>query len=516
MFASVFTSLSSYNQDTQEAIVIWDAQTGVIIKWIKNLPLSSDIIFHGDQRTVTCLKVETFATSKYICYSTYDIFDGTQLSQGRTETCDDGLGAHWAHGNTLQSAICSRTSHYSVVNIYEFQPTLTPPLHVLSSFSVPPQEGELSFSPVSFHASFVTWGQAIILDVQDSKLLLETDAVQLGPKPRGEFSPDGHFFACKKSELEIGVWKNTTTGYMPWSILTSRLDISEISWSPASTSILCQSTFGIQLLCLSSCLNPLSPSMIEPIYELKDHLVAYSVDQMHILMAQKDDSTITVLDCQLGTSQTFIDTDMEILGIMVVDNTVFAIGRHMLVSWDFEAGGMAHNTHGTRRMIPDWVTSDRAWYFVSLSHDCSWIAAHDYKRVLVVDVKTWTSCSIKIDGDISGIQFSPDGHKLWISFNDLYYFVELEVPGNWDSLDREHQTILKITKGDGELLFGHSSCGYSCGIDSKWVMDPHGRKMLWLPPNWRFSTWEEARWDGNFLALLHQYHPEPIIIEFHL
>ena len=106
--------------------------------------------------------------------------------------------------------------------------------------------------------------------------------------------------------------------------------------------------------------------------------------------------------------------------------------------------------------------------------------------------------------------------RSWISFNDLYYFVELEVPGNWDSLDREHQTILKITKGDGELLFGHSSCGYSCGIDSKWVMDPRGRKMLWLPPNWRFSTWEEARWDGNFLALLHQYHPEPIIIEFHL
>ena len=517
MFASVFTSLSSYNQRRQNAMVVWDAQTGVIIKWIENIPSSSAIIFHGDQRTVTCLKVEGSARNKYIHCSTYDIFDGTQLSQGRAETWYDELGTHWAHGNTLRSVTHSRTSHHSVVNIYEFQPTSIPPLHVLSSFSIPHQQGLLSFSPVSFHVSFVSEEKATILNVQDSKLLLLTDVAQYNIILQGQFSPDGHFFVCKKSEHEIGVWQNTPTGYMPWSSLRSRLDIQGISWSPASTSILCKGTYGIQLLCPSSCLSPLSQHKIKPIDidEPQNHLVAYSVDQTHILMAQQSDSIITVLNHHFGTSQKFIDTDTGILDVKIVDNTVFAIYRHMLVSWDFKAGGIAYNTHGSRRMVPDQLKGG-GWYYVSLSHDCSWVVAYTSPSFLVVDVKTWTSCFIKIHGNILGIRFSPDGHQLWICCGDLYYLVELEVLGNLNSLDREDQAILEATEGDGELLFTHSSCGYSCGINSKWVMDPQGRKILWLPPNWRFNTWREARWDGDFLALLHEYHPEPIIIEFHL
>ena len=515
MFASIFTSLSSYNQNTQQDIVVWDVQTGVIITWIENLPPSLTIVFHRDQRTVTCLKVEHFATNGYTCYSTYDIFDGTQLSQGRIEKWNHGLGTHWAHENTLWSAMCSSTSHHSVINIYEFQPTSIPSLHVLSSFSIPHQKGELSFSPVSFHISFVTYRTVTILDVQDSKLLLQSDLF-LSALLQGQFSPDGHFFMCKKSELEIGVWQNTPTGYMPWSNLRSRSNIWGISWSPASTSILCQGYNGIQLLCPSSGLGLLSLNKIKPIDGQQNHLVAYSVDQVHILMAQQSNSIITVLNHHLGTSKKLIDTEMKILDIKIVDNTVFTVDRHMLVSWDFEAGGAAHNTHGTRRILPKRVTSDEAWCYVLLSHDCSWIAAHNLSDVLVFNVKTWTACSIEIDGDISSIKFSPNGHQLWISCDGLYYFVELEAPENWNSLDREDQTILKPTEGDSELLFNHSSCGHSCGFDSKWVVDPQGRKILWLPPNWRFNTWEEARWDGNFLALLHGHHPEPIIVEFNL
>ena len=369
-------------------------------------------------------------------------------------------------------------------------------------------------SPVSFHASFVTQKKTIILDIQDSKLLLQTDVAQHDAVLQGQFSPDGYFFACKKSVHESGVWKNIPTGYMPWSSLRSRLDIWGISWSPASASILCKSNYGIQLLCLSSCLSPPPPSMIEPIYGPQNHLVAYSVDQVHIVMAQQSDNVVTVLNYHLGTSQKFIDTDMQILDVKIVDNTIFAIDNHILVSWDFKAGGIAHNTHGTRRMIPDWTQGH--WGNMSLSHDCSWIAAYTHYSALVFYVKTLRGYNIKIDGKISGIQFSPDGHKLWISGGGLYYFVKLEVPGNWNSLDGEDQTILEATEGDGELLFSHSSCGHSCGIDFKWVMDPQGRKILWLPPNWRFNDWREARWDGNFLALLHKHHPEPIIIEFHL
>ena len=51
------------------------------------------------------------------------------------------------------------------------------------------------------------------------------------------------------------------------------------------------------------------------------------------------------------------------------------------------------------------------------------------------------------------------------------------------------------------------------GKRSKWVSGPQGN-VLWLPVNWRNTHGLDTRWDGKFLALLSDYHSEPIIIEF--
>ena len=516
LLACSYLLLSSGTSD----MIVWDAHTGVVIKWIKTSASLEIILFHGDQRTVTCF---TEYSPNVIHYFTYDIFNGIQLCSGRTEIWNHGLGTHWAHGDTLWSAMCSWTNDHFVVNIYELQPTSISPLHVFSSFLIPHQNGQLSFSPISFHASFVTKEKVIILDVQNSKLLLQTDLAQAETLP-GQFSPNGHFFACIKSKYEIGVWQNTPSGYMPWSSLRSRSVTLEISWSPASTSILCRGHSGVWLLCLDSCLRPLSPSRIGSMDRPQNHLVVYSADQVHIIMAQQSDSIITILNHHLGTSQQLIDIGMQICDIKIVNNTIFVADEHILASWDLEASGITYSTHGTRRMIhglPDpgvFPGSDWYWGHLVLSHDCSWIAVPTYDPdiIYLFDVKTQKGFSTKVDDLLKGTWFSLDGHQLWFQAGNSYYFVELEAPGNWDSLNGEDQVNLKATQGDGKLLFSHSSHGYSCEIDSKWIVDPQGRNILWLPPNWRFSFWEEARWDGNFLALLHGHHPEPIIIEFQL
>jgi len=56
--------------------------------------------------------------------------------------------------------------------------------------------------------------------------------------------------------------------------------------------------------------------------------------------------------------------------------------------------------------------------------------------------------------------------------------------------------------------------GYGVRIRSEWVEDSGGNKVLWLPPSWRYES--EARWDGNFLALVNSKNPVPVIIEFQL
>lgn len=192
-----------------------------------------------------------------------------------------------------------------VINILELQPTATPPLPVVKSFPVLPCDGRFSFSSVSFHASFVSWEEVIILDVRDSKILLQTRVhlYDLSGEPRGHFSPDGSLFTCATSLYDIRIWKKTPTGYAPWRSLTPRSGISRFSFSPTAVLFLTWSREGIQLLLPDNFVNPSPPNMVELNCRRAEHLVAYSVDGSRIATVRQDDSVVTVLDALSGSPQ---------------------------------------------------------------------------------------------------------------------------------------------------------------------------------------------------------------------
>ena len=146
-------------------LIIWDTQTGVVIGRIDTTKYSTATMFHRDPKIITSIWNQHFYT--------YDILNGTQLCQGHIPSQFDEFGALWAHKDTLQFSTSSKNDGKTVINIFELQPTSTPPVHMLSSFSMPPQSGRFSFSPVSFHASFVTKREVAVFNIQDSKLLLE-------------------------------------------------------------------------------------------------------------------------------------------------------------------------------------------------------------------------------------------------------------------------------------------------------------------------------------------------------
>jgi len=204
---SVFPS-SRYTDSiprNRQNIVTWDIQTGIIIKEFE-IWVPSKITFCGNRRTITRVM------GQYFC--AHDVLNGTQSCEGKLlPSTSHQLGAKWAYGESLQFAI---TDGKFAIHIQELQPTSDPSVTVVKSFPVPPHKGEFSFSPVSFHASFVTKRSIVILNVQGPRMLFHTTSTQPLYAPPGHFSPDGSFFACGTLENRIHLWKNIPPNYIPW------------------------------------------------------------------------------------------------------------------------------------------------------------------------------------------------------------------------------------------------------------------------------------------------------------
>ena len=358
-------------------LVVWDTHTGVVIKEFE-IQGSKAIEFHGHQRKITSL-------SHQLNFYTYDVLNGKQLCQGQVSPLGSELGACWADNETLQFATTLKTDGELVINIHELQPTSTPPLHLLSSFTIPSQSWGFSFSPVSFHASFVTDTEATILDIQSSKTLLWTKVARehykLGMYEPGQFSHNGCFFACGMSQDEIHIWQNTPTGYVSWGILRPRLSHHTFLWSPTSISILCLGSAGIQLLHPDNYPSPMSPMSNQG----QNHLVAYSADQRYIATTRKDGSVITVLDHILGPLQQPVNTGMQIQDIKIIDSTIFVVDKHRLSSWDLKPGRTANGAHNAVGVIFN-EPLDTGINFL-LSHNCSQIIFTSLEEILLYNIQ---------------------------------------------------------------------------------------------------------------------------------
>ena len=211
---------------TSSSTIIWDIRTGIVIKDIA-IQNMGKVAFSGDQRMITLFTTLEFCT--------YDGLNGDQICEGiLLPSLDHHLGAYWVYKDTLQFAMGFKTNENFLIDIWELQPTSDPLLPVVESFyvPVPPEESTFSFSPVSFHASFVAWMEIVIFDVQDSKVLFQIKAVQTPYEKAGHFSPDGHFFACRTFQGDVCVWENTSAGYMPWGSFWPRLTCSRLLFSP--------------------------------------------------------------------------------------------------------------------------------------------------------------------------------------------------------------------------------------------------------------------------------------------
>ena len=485
-------------------------------------------MFHGDQRTLTVFHKESHSLDWH--FYTYDALSATQLCQGDIPTSGETWSvACWIYKDTLQFAVDLNTYGKLLINIYELQPTSSLPLHLLSSFPLLPQSGEFSFSPVSFHASFATDQEVIILDVQASRPLLQTKFDTIIPP--GEFSPNGNFFALCGQGEKVYVWKNTPTGYTLWGSFRARSQIITPFWSPLSASLLCWSPLGIQLFYPDNSIDPLSNVKIQLNFRNETHIVACLTDGVHIATAKKQNNIITVLNYHSGTLLQSINTDMQIHDIKTIDDTIFVVDIHKLASWKLGSGGTTHSHYGTWRVAVDEVSAlEINQDYSVLSHDCSQIAFTAQDRIFLYCVETQEILkSIKWEHDLLDMQFSPDNCELWLtsvtpSAGDHHFFMKLDTAVDWAIMEeslysQETDSTWEWFQGEGVDIQAWSTKlasphGCYAGIGSQWVTDSEGSKLLWLPPNWRIIKEWDMRWNNSFLTLLHYHHPGPIIIDF--
>ena len=469
-------------------VTIWDIQAGVFINRIT-------VDYYGvlavNQRIIALLGRDAFCvydglTGRRLC-------DGT-LPPSRVVRFD----AHWTHGDSFRFAMSSETDGELVTGVYELQPASSPPLVVVNSFPAPLHHGEFCFSPITLHACLYTLDEVVILNLRDSKVLFQSKGLQGYSDPVPRFSPDGRFFAFKAREREITVLENTPAGYVTHSVLKPRLQLYQFSFSPFGTSIMSWGPKGTQLLDYSTRRSAPSPAKIGSDDQYGDHLVACSKDGTLIITARKRDNVVTVLDTLSGTPQRSVNTNVSILGLGIVGDTIYITDAHELVSWDLEACGTVQGARGTGRVtvnLAPHTDADDVRY-AAFSRDCSQIAfATDY-TVFLYDVRVRGIVSQHREYErIMDISFPPGGCHPRVTTS---------------SFESDLMEYMKTFWPEDKIL----RSSHSYGVRREWVEDSGGNKVLWLPLSWRTEYRWDIKWDGNFLALIDSKHPVPIIIEF--
>jgi len=506
MFISLSILIYIHCITRHPGIDIWDIQTGVAINYIDS-EITGKITFFGDCGIITVTNGGDF----FIC----DRLNGGRLHKGQLQPPNHHKPyVQWVHKESLQFATSHKTNGKLAINIQGFQPSSNPLSFTAKSFPVPFLNGEFSFSPVSFHASFVTETEVVIVDVQGSKILLNTKTTELLYNPPGQFSPNGSFLACKTLGNNIHIWRNTPTGYVPWSALQPRLKFDDFSFSPTATSVLTWGEFhGIQVLHPENSVSSPSLNEMKPLYQQRAHLVACSADGSHIVIAQQDGNVVTVLDSLLGTMIHSIHVGVEIQAIRIVDDTLLVAGRHRLISWNLGAGDGATVGGSSHDIIT--MHMDGA-HKLALSIDCSKMAFAFEQTTILYNI-TAQAVLIKCEmyGTIQDIKFSQDGNLLYVWSCDMSLFGNYKVhltkfeTGGDGCLVRVTKEWLEDRKWDSFFL---PSQRYH-PLFSKWVSDPSGHKCLWLPPHWRSKEYSDVEYEHNFLALVGSHYQKPIIIE---
>ena len=491
----------SYSHD---CIISWDLQTGGLI---------SNISTSGTRRC-NSMSYSGYGTMLGGLFDqetivTYNVFSGKQISFHSVQGFMSGT--IWTQGEYLQFAIMEP----GAVTIWEVSFALSHPPTQVNSLPIPDnfsKEG-LVFLPTHSLLAFILQGRVIVWNAQHQVVLL--DSIDVKDPKNMSFSPDGHFFVCGSKGPEFHLWKESPNGYLHQKFTPSTGSTNPVI-SPNGKTIISSGSSVLQLWHTTSSLT--SPPCIttQPSQQTNHFLLEFSPDELLVAVTQQFSNKVTILDLKSGNPQMVIDTDIVICGIGIAESKIVVVGDRKIITWELPTGDcvpIAHRSIDNSVQVTEFkCPAPIRQLHASISPGFTYVAFGNTKNLpelYIYNLHTGKKLAVaKSEGWLPG--FALNGNEVWCARGD-------GMVDQWAIVEdsESNNTQLDQLGNYEEPQSGfpwHSSHGYQV-MDDGWVLSSKGKRLLWLPPQWRSAVKVERKWSGKYLALLHRRLLEAVILE---
>ena len=514
-------------------LICWDLQTGVPVC---TAPISGEVGNFRKPSFAYSTDGRIFAVVHYGCedsslLTTYDLFSGTHIC---SYPPPEGYFAVplWTHDKCLYFLTVKPGS----TTIWEAAFTSVDMPAPIETLPTPDEITDdvchflflpaLSYLAFYNHVNFMIF----IWDAVDSRFLLKYGSNNWGDNDMS-FSSDGHFFSHTSGGNVAYVWRRSLDTYILHQKVVLPLRMTTLV-SPDGGSIIAAADL---LICLW---NTREQSFILSKDPATCHfLLEFSPNRVLAASVPCYRGTVTIFNTQSGDPQLIIDTEMRIEGLRITESTIVIASNEKAITWEIPTKDCVHARVGvtesvhTTSLRPSDSSSiqDQTFYFYndreiqcSISPDCNHIA------ILVYGNESRNYSSIKIYDTSTGIQLadaevSRGPGSVALKECGVWYIGE-DCDGDGDEFVKGWKIIRDSKSSTNELepleatmslpeVFPWQSClGYEVTRNG-WVLSPTKKRLLWLPHHWR-STEKYTTWNGQFLGLIHEGLPEPVILEF--
>ena len=487
---------------SEAAIVIWDAQTGGVVKEIEcEVPgYGVKLLWSLDGETIGTVSPRVQAT---LTVHTYNVVSGEKLSPGSLQS--RGEPCFWAHANSFRLMTITGHYHDRTINIFEVGPALTR----IESFPFRQQYYDpRAFSPAAYRVSVSVLkhdgSELLVLDVRNSAVLLRETGKDY--YDCHAFSPDGGYFAAFAGDI-LPIWKYTSGSYTRWREF--RQAPMALQFSPILSSVLGQTGALLHVLHLDD--SPGTHTHESTITTRCQSHESFSPDGLCVTAAHCKPGIvmITNLRSQNPPPSQFIDTGLKIVALVLTGNVLLVMDRDTIVAWLLTEEGEVHGVSVNGRAS----RSDSLWD-ISL-RDKSPTPLVPWGQREVDEYRGLPNPVFSVEDETAVINrdyWDTSYHTYRIGTGEVIKPVEMEhVKRTWyhfrDNCDLYHCDLWKRD--------GASKCEWQVlqtALQEGWVKDPGGKHRLWLHARWR-SNGVDVEWFGKVTTLRLRSWSEHVVIK---
>jgi len=500
-------------------IIIWDIQTGGVVKEIECEITCNwlELVWTLDGQSIGAISPRVLET---LTVHIYNITAGTILSSVTLQSKDKPYV--WAHDKSLQIATTTALDHKGYrINIFEVNSTLVK----IESFPFKSNSNLRAFSPTTYRISVSTLedhnhsSKLLILDIQNSGVLLQ----EIGSYGYSSFSPDASLFGAFSGDY-LHIWRYTSNQYTQWREF--KQTPTPFQFSPTSSSIL--GNAGILLYVIHSDHSPATLAIESATTTKSIPQDAYSPHGNYIATTHHGKSTISITNlCSQNPSPSqFIETNMDILKIVLTGNVLLVKGSDKVVAWLLTEDGVVDGILGNKRADQN----DSIWSMSSQDTALQAQSSQDknpsfWARLLQRDHGEKPNSDKDLEFSV-GDGIAALRHRNGFDFH-IYHMETGEILKQDKALLHPKRTWYRFHnphRDDCDLYHHnlhqhheqHPECDWPVSQDTLqegWIKDPEGRHRLWLHAQWRVAG-NSIDWLNKVTTLRLKNSSELVIIKF--